>query len=123
MANTYKWKINGLEVYPSKDGLEKVVFQIHWALIAESDQKNKYGLPYSVDTIGTQIIEAPDADNFIVFDSLTQKTVEGWLEAILSKVNEESGKNILDNLKANLDKQLTEKITPTSVVLQLPSSE
>jgi len=123
MANTYKWKINGLEVYTSKDGLEKVVFQIHWALIAESEQKNEHGLPYSVDTIGTQIIEAPDANNFIAFDSLTQKTVEGWLEAILSKVNEESGKNILDNLKANLDKQLTEKITPTSVVLQLPSSE
>ena len=114
MANTYSWQINALDTYPSQDSLTDVVYNIHWGLTATSDQNDAGGNAYTANSIGTQTIAAPDAEDFTAFEDLTQIIVEAWLEASDMDV---------DATKAGLDAQLVEKITPTSVTKQLPTAE
>jgi len=110
MANTYSWRINALDVYPTQDSLTDVVYNIHWGMTATSDQLADNGNAYMASSIGTQVVAAPDPDNFTSFDDLTQEIVEAWLEA--SDLN-------VDAIKASLDAQIVEKITPTSVTRQI----
>ena len=114
MANTYSWHINALDVRPIQDSLTDVVYNIHWGLTATSDQNDADGNAYTANSIGTQTIAAPDAEDFTAFEDLTQTIVEAWLE--VSELDVEA-------IKESLDAQLVEKITPTSVTKQLPTAE
>lgn len=111
MANTYSWTINALDTYPTQDSLTDVVYNIHWALTATSDQTDDEGVAYSATSIGTQTVGAPDADSFTAFDSLTQADVEGWLEA--SDLD-------ITALKDGLDSRVSEQIAPTSETKDVP---
>ena len=111
MANTYSWVINALDTYPTQDSLSDVVYNIHWGMVATSDQTDADGNAYTANSIGTQTVAAPDAEGFTAFDDLTQEIVETWLEA--SELD-------VDSIKAGLDAQIEEKITPTSVTKYLP---
>ena len=111
MANTYSWTINALDTYPTQDSLSDVVYNIHWGLTATSDQTDSDGNAYTASAIGTQVVGAADSESFTAFADLTQSDVEGWLEA--------SDLEIAD-IKAGLDSQITEKITPTSVTKSTP---
>lgn len=113
MANTYSWQINALDTYPSQESLTDVVYNIHWGLKAISDQTDADGNAYTANSIGTQTVAAPDADDYTAFEDLTQDIVEAWLEASDLDV---------DAIKAGLDAQIVEKITPTSVTKQLPTA-
>ena len=110
MANTYSWQINALDIYPSQEDLADVVYNIHWGLTATSDQTDADGNAYTANSIGTQTVAAPDADDYTAFEDLTQDIVEAWLEASDLDVNA---------IKEGLDAQIVEKITPTSVTKQL----
>lgn len=111
MANTYTWAINALDVHPTGDNLSNVVYNIHWGMTAASDQTDSDGDFYSANAIGTQTIVAPVTDFFTLFDDLTLEIVEGWLEA--SDLD-------IDAIKAGLDAQIVEKITPTSETKNVP---
>jgi len=113
MANTYSWQINALDTYPSQEDLTDVVYNIHWGLTAASDQTDVDGNAYTANSIGTQTVAAPDADDYTAFEDLTQEIVEAWLEA--SDLDVEA-------IKEGLDAQIVEKITPTSVTKQLPTA-
>ena len=113
MANTYSWQINALDTYPSQEDLTDVVYNIHWGLTATSDQTDADGNAYIANSIGTQTVGAPDADDYTAFEDLTQEIVEAWLEA--SDLDVEA-------IKEGLDTQIVEKITPTSVTKQLPTA-
>ena len=113
MANTYSWQINALDTYPSQESLTDVVYNIHWGLTATSDQTDGDGNAYTANSIGTQTVAAPDADDYTAFEDLTQEIVEAWLEA--SDLDVEA-------IKEGLDAQIVEKITPTSVTKQLPTA-
>ena len=111
MPNTYSWTINALDTYPTQDSLTDVVYNIHWGLTATSDQIDADGNAYTATSIGTQIVAVPDADDYTAFSDLTQALVEAWLEA--SELD-------VDAIKADLDTQILEKITPTSVTKNAP---
>jgi hypothetical protein len=111
MANTYTWQINALDTNPTQGDLTDVVYNIHWGLLATSDQVDSNGNAYTADSIGTQTVSAPSGENFTAFEDLTQEIVEGWLEA--SDLD-------IEAIKAGLDSQITEAITPTSVTKEVP---
>jgi len=111
MANTYSWTINGLDTYPLVDSLSDVVYNIHWGLTATSDQTDSDGNAYTASAIGTQVVEDANPDSFTVFGDLTQADVEGWLEA--SDLD-------IESIKASLDKQVEDQITPISVTKNAP---
>ena len=103
MANTYNWVVGNLNAKIESDGLENVIETINWRLQATDENENV------VDVYGSCGLDAPEAESFISFDSLTQSDVEGWLESILD----------VDSLKAGLDSQLESIANPTHVDLQL----
>ena len=108
--NTYKWRINALDCHVSQNELENVVYTIHWSYIAEDENGNVASM------IGVESVGEPDPSNFQSFDTLTQEIVEGWLESSM-------GTERIDEMKANLDKQIEEIVTPKTVTLQLPTTE
>ena len=93
----YKFTINALDVLKEKDGLQDVVYTIHWALTA----KNENGTTASA--IGTKTMSDPNPENFTPYENLTEEIVVGWL------TSEEVDSPIL---KESLDKQIYEKENP-----------
>lgn len=101
MAN-YKWVINAVDCYTTKNGLEKVAYNVHWSYFLTEGE-------HSVSMIGVKSISEPDPENFIAFEDLTEETVIGWLEASME----------MEMMQENLNNQLADKIAPKVVTLQL----
>ena len=110
MANTYTWNFEQLDTAPTEGSLSDVVKSIHWRITGVSDASSPNN---STSIYGQATIGAADADKFTAFNSLTKDWCKTQVLASLDKTEEE--------LKANLDTQLTELDTPTSVG-KLPSS-
>ena len=92
MANTYTWKINQLDAKIHEDGLNNVIYIIHWTYIATDDSEESI----SVSSIGTLSVEYNEGNPFIPYEDLTKNDVVGWLEA---------GCNVAE-MKINLDNQI-----------------
>jgi hypothetical protein len=100
--NTYSWRINAVDCYTSKDGLEKVAYNIHWSYFLTDGE-------HTVSMIGVQSVGEPNAENFVAFEELTEETVIGWIEAAMD----------VEQMQENLANQLADKIEPKVVTLQL----
>ena len=100
----YKWVISSLDAKIQENGLENVVETVHYRYQLEDGD-------HIVDVYGSVGLEAPDANSFVAFESLTQADVESWLESKLD----------VEGLKAGLDAQLDAIKNPTHVSLNLVS--
>ena len=110
MANTYTWQFVQLDTAPSEGSLSDVVKSIHWRINGVSDTRTPNN---ATSLYGQAIIGAANADSFTAFNSLT----EAWCKAqVLANIDRTEAE-----LKADIDAQLTELDTPTSVG-KLPSS-
>lgn len=105
MANTYKWVINSLNAKIQEGDLENVVEIVHYRYQVEDADGD------IVDIYGSVGVDAPEADGFIPYESLTQAHVESWLEAKLD----------VEELKTKLDAKLEAFKNPTHVSLNLVS--
>jgi len=104
MAITYTWDCKTVDTYPTKDSKSDVIFNVHWRLNAEDDTEDKNtGTIYGVESINTD-----DLSTFTAFADLKESDIIGWVESGL-------GEDQVKSLKANLDAQIAEKITPTVV--------
>ena len=101
MAN-YKWVINAVDCYTTKDGLEKVAYNVHWSYFATEGENN-------ASMIGVQSVGEPSPDNFTPFDQLTEDQVVSWITASMD----------VEQMQANLDKQIEDLVAPKVVTLQL----
>jgi len=110
MANTYTWQFVQLDTAPTEGSLSDVVKSIHWRISGVSDART----PNNVTEIyGEANIGAADPDSYTAFNSLT----ESWCKTqVLANIGQTEAE-----LKSNIDTQLTELDTPTSVG-KLPSS-
>ena len=109
MAINYTWNVNTCDVYPTKSSKSNVVHNVHWRLKATDDANNdSEGNSQTSDIYGSQELDTSDLSSFINWSSLTASDIQGWVEAALtsSKVTE---------IKASLDANIAEKVTPTSV--------
>lgn len=106
MANTYSIRINAVDVHTSQNDLEKVIYNVHWSYIAEDENGNRASM------IGVQSVSDPDPENFTAFESLIQSDIIAWIEPLLS----------IEDMQANLDAQIAEKVAPTKQTLQVPVS-
>ena len=113
MAINYTWDVNTCDVYPTKSGKSNVVHNVHWRLTATDDANNDSdGNPQTADVYGSVGLDTSDLSSFTNWSSLDAAKVQGWVESALTadKVTE---------LKASIDAQIAEKITPTSVTKTL----
>ena len=100
--NNYTWRINAVDCYTSKDGLEKVAYNVHWSYFATNGE-------HTASMIGVQSIGEHNPDNFVAFEDLTEDDVISWIEAAMD----------VEQMQANLDKQIEDLVAPKVVKLQL----
>lgn len=104
--NTYYFKINAVDAHVSQDGLENVIYNVHYSYFGEDENGNV------ASQIGVQHVPNVDPENFTAFDQLTQADIIAWIEPELN----------VEEFQANLDAQLAELAAPTKVTLQVPVS-
>ena len=115
MAINYAWDVSTVDTYPTKDSNSDVVHNVHWRLTATDDANNDAdGNPQTSTVYGSQGLDTDDISSFVAFADLDAAKVQGWVEAAL-------GADEVTALKANLDAQIAEKITPTSVTKTIGS--
>ena len=108
MAITYTWNCTTVDTYPTKSDQTDVIFNVHWRLNGVDDTEDKnVGDSYGVVSLDTE-----DLSTFTAFADITEADVIGWVEAAL-------GEDQVTALKASIDAQIAEKITPTVVTKQI----
>ena len=109
MAIGYTWDVSTVDTYPTLESNADVVYNVHWRLTAEDDaNQDADGNNWTATVYGTQSVDTSDLSSFTAFADLTSSDVQGWVEAAM-------GSDAVTALKAGLDAQIAEKITPTSV--------
>ena len=109
MAIGYTWNVSTVDTYPTLESNADVVYNVHWRLTAEDDaNQDADGNNWTATVYGTQSVDTADIADFTAFADLTASNVQGWVEAAM-------GADAVTALKAGLDAQIAEKITPTSV--------
>ena len=109
MAIGYTWDCKTCDTYPTKDSKSDVVYNVHWRLTATDDtNKDSDGNNWTATSYGSQTLDISDLSNFIEWSSLTASDVQGWVETALTA-------DTVTAMKAALDAQIAEKVTPTSV--------
>ena len=99
---TYTWNNKTVDTYPSLEGNNDVIFNVHWRLTGEDENGNVGG------TYGTISLDTSDLSNFTAFDSITEEQVNGWVEANM-------GAEEVQAKKDSIDAQIAEQVTPTVV--------
>ena len=99
---TYTWNNKTVDTYPSLEGNTDVIFNVHWRLTGQ-DEDGNVGSCY-----GTQSLETSDLSNFTAFADITEDDINGWVETAL-------GEEKVTGLKASIDAQIAEQVTPTVV--------
>ena len=113
MAIGYTWDVSTVDTYPTKDSKSDVVHNVHWRLTATDDtNKDSDGNNWTATSYGSQGVDTSDLSSFTAFADLKASDVQGWVEAAL-------GADEVTAMKAGLDAQIAEKITPTSVTKTL----
>ena len=113
MAINYAWDVSTVDTYPTKDSNADVVYNVHWRLTATDDTNNDSdGNPQTAGVYGSQQLDTDSISSFVAFGSLDAAKVQSWVEAALTS-------DTVTELKAGLDAQIAEKITPTSVTKQI----
>ena len=108
MAITYTWNCTTVDTYPTKSDQTDVIFNVHWRLNGVDDtEDNNVGDSYGVVSLDTE-----DLSTFTAFADITEADVIGWVEAAL-------GEDQVASIKASIDAQIAEKITPTVVTKQI----
>ena len=99
MANTYTWKVGQCDRVLSSG----IIQTLHYTVTAVTDD----GV-YSVGAYGSVGLEAPDADDMIAYDAVTEAQAITWVQEAIG------GADKVAEIHAALDAQLTEKRTPTT---------
>ncbi len=82
MSKTYTWRVIDSAIIPNKDGMENIVYKVHYIkrVVEEIDGKK-----YEADFVGEAKLPAPDPANFAPINELTTEIVSGWLESLLNQ--------------------------------------
>ena len=104
----YTWNCKVVDAYPQDGAYADVVYNVHWRLKATDSENDSEGNPYSAEVYGSQSLDVSDLSSFTAYADLTESVVQGWVEAAM-------GEDEVANLKSNLDAQIAELKSPSSV--------
>ena len=99
MANTYTWTVHNCD----RNLADGLITALHYRVKAVTED----GV-YSAGAYGSIGLEAPDAEDMIAYDAVTESQAVSWVQAALG------GADKVAEIHAALDAQLTEKRTPTT---------
>jgi len=113
MAISYAWDVSTVDTYPTKDSNSDVVYNVHWRLTATDDANDDAdGNAQTAGIYGSEGLDTDSISSFTAFGSLDAAKVQSWVEAALTA-------DVVTAMKAGLDAEIAEKITPTSVTKQI----
>jgi len=118
---TFNWTISATERAVSLDGLSDVIQTIHWRYRGTDENG------VTAETYGATSVGAPNPQDFTPYDGVTAADVEGWLEVILGAIPEtlpeqETQISQLEQMKVNIEGQITSLINPTTITGPLYSA-
>ena len=118
---TFNWTISAVDRAVTLDELSDVIQTVHWRYSGTDENE------VTAETYGATSIGNPNPQDFTPWDSVTETDVIGWLEAIMSVVpevaeGEEAQPTELENMKANIEKQIALLVTPTTITGPLYSA-
>ena len=104
MAITYTWKITGVKKAPSLDGLSNVITHVNFDYTgSKGSGNNKKESTFH----GACPVGAPDSENFIDIDKVTEENVIEWAKA----------NHPVDHMNEVIGKKIAEMEAPTNVVV------
>ena len=108
----YKFTINALDVLKEKDGLQDVVYNVHWRVTGISEELDSQGNPYQATNIGTQTLNTEDITDFIPVDELTNDQVTEWVKLAM-------GEEEVSSIEESIKNQIENLIEPKSITLTI----
>ena len=99
MANTYTWKVGQCD----RTLATGVITTLHYTVNATDEDGT-----YTVGAYGSIGLEAPNTDDMVAYDNVTEAQAITWAQEALG------GADKVAEIHAALDAQLTEKRTPTT---------
>jgi len=109
MAISYTWDVSTCDVYPTKSSKSNVVYNVHWRLTAtDGTNKDSNGNNWTATVYGSQSLDTSDLSSFTNWSSLDATKVQSWVEAALTA-------DTVTAMKTDLDAEIAEKVSPTSV--------
>ena len=117
MAISYTWDCKTCDTYPTKSGKSNVVYNVHWRLTGTDDTntvKDNAGndVAATATVYGTQQVATDDLSSFTNWSSLSESTVQGWVETAM-------GADEVASHKSSVDTSISQKISPKSVTKEL----
>ena len=109
---TFNWNCKTVDVYPTDENYTDVVYNVHWRVTGTSDQLDPQDNPYTATSIGTQTLNTSDITDFIPFEDLTNEEVVAWTQGAM-------GEEQVTQIETNIDAQIENLITPTSLTLTI----
>ena len=119
----YTWNCRTTDVYPNYEGLNDVVYNVHWIVIGKKTVGEK---EYYQQSIGTQTVslETIQPEGFIPFPSpADQAECDAFAAQVTAWVKEEMGTERVTELEASIATQIANQINPPSVTLTIGVSE
>lgn len=98
----FEWQKPTLEVKLVDGSLENVIKTVHWRYKGTDDD-------ISADVYGALTLPAPDAENFIEWEDMTNEEVYTWLESLLD----------VEQLETQIAAQIEEIKNPKIIVSSL----
>lgn len=119
MAIAYTWDVATVDTYPShSDGSNTksdVIYLVHWRLKGTDDtNKDAEGKYQTAEIYGTQSLDVSDHTSFKALADVKLADVQAWVETAM-------GSDTVKNIKSTIDKQIAEKVTPTTVLKTISS--
>ena len=110
MAINYTWDVSTVDV-KEVEGNADTVFNVHWRLTGTDDtntvkDSQDNDVAASATVYGSIGLDTSDLSNFTAFADLTASNVQGWVEAAM-------GADKITEMKAGLDANIAELVTPT----------
>lgn len=119
----YTWNCRTTDVYPNYEGLNDVVYNVHWIVIGKKTVGEK---EYYQQLIGTQSVslETIQPEGFIPFPSpADQAECDAFAAQVTAWVKEEMGTERVAEIEASIATQIANQINPPSVTLTIGVSE
>tara|TARA_R110000772_G_scaffold5839_4_gene20812 strand:+ start:692 stop:1033 length:342 start_codon:yes stop_codon:yes gene_type:complete len=109
---TYEWNCKTVNVYPQKEEVSNLVYNVHWIVTGTSDQLDENGNPYTSRNIGTQSLSSDNTDSFLPFEDLTNEIASGWVKSAI-------GAERVSSIESGIESKINDLITPKSITLQI----
>jgi len=109
---TYDWDCKTVDVHPQEKEQTDVVYNVHWIVTGISEKIDFKGVPYSVTSIGTQVVPLSEGGTFIPFEDLTNEIIVGWTK-------EAMGEETVASIETGIANQIEALINPTSITMTI----